>query len=1008
MRVDMISGGHSMKKRLMKFENVIESDDDNNVTQFNYRVLRDNQLSDGEIDQLMSKLLIDNLNNVINTVNENLQATGQKNNLVKIIDYKTTNIRNLEDGGIISNGGGLIYSTNTKKKNKHENQIHKNEDNIGSQNLNELNIPVRTNSFENADVKASNLDPLDADLDHLKSSYPYDGNIDELKKKRLSFFYQGAGNSAETANSNSFCSDPDLEEIGTLITTGSAYKETFDGESLLIPRFSAVPRTESMEVHSTTSEQAEEEFDVMEEDMYSDDDELSLVDSLDDFTMRMNRISKMQSEQERQANNFYKTTQNSLKAEAYFVPLKDTEKQLDEHFSLHMPESLRYKLNQRQKHREFRRLNIHKNKQWRMASMDRRVSEILLSEKDDFSSGGGGSFKVIPIPDEFSPKKLMPLRRPPPVARKIQFKPDPPGSFTGGWRPKARDSQPIGFKGPKSKKLRDEIGMLESYTIDGRGMMKKQLPRVKVDPKIRRNIEAKRFVGLRNRPLIPPSSQIKIKPALKSVSTVNSLGNLQPIQSSASGTSSKSTERFFEPVVLDGRKKQIMKDGKNDLTPDPESGPIRKMWKTEFKEGDKHIEILEIIECENGNSNLNTQLTPTTNNDTQPPNPKPSSQSQPTHFIHINQHDSNIVSDTTIVINDNNNDISENIIDTDECVSKKSNTHFSSRIPVPITKRLSRAKYTPTPNINILKTSDNNNNSHQSNSSDSPKPPNDIFPQLLISDSKVDRLIADLLLNALQIPQNFNFQFIKSPKSVKSKNIKNQSLTLNLCEPDEIDETTLSLIRRPACHSAGGRYFQHFEAIPEEKSTYSLESSIIVMEKEEHENFVNINLEESLNQSTTDSDSTISKDDNEEDTKDIKDQKDLENYDIRENHKSDSNCIDNNNNEIFINESFLPDKNINISSPKSVASRKSVVIPAKSPKILRKTSTEPRLKGLPSLTSTPISAKKKLQHTKSTSNLIGSPVVSFKKDVITFEDLGEEDSSDKINFNELTENFKVL
>lgn len=123
--------------------------------------------------------------------------------------------------------------------------------------------------------------------------------------------------------------------------------------------------------------------------------------------------------------------------------------------------------------------------------------------------------------------------------------------------PKTRNSSssstPVPKPAAKAKKnVRKEIGMLESYKIDARGNMQFLN-------------EKKAFKTLEN-----------------------------PTRKNSNGVIDKMEER----------RKQIMKDVQQmtlyqqaDLTPDIEGGPRRMYQKTEIQEGDKRIEILEIVEC---------------------------------------------------------------------------------------------------------------------------------------------------------------------------------------------------------------------------------------------------------------------------------------------------------------------------------------------------------------------------------------------------------------------------
>lgn len=1061
---DMKSSVSRPQKRLMKFENVIESDDENNLnnttSHFNYKVLRNNDLSEGEIDQLISKLLIDNLNNVIQTVNENIQHQknptsngGQRNNLVQIIDYKTTNVKGgLEDGAFISsNSGGLIYSKNTNNNSsnnntnniiKHENQIHRNED---TQNLNELNIPilpVYSGSFENADVLLKpNNHYAHNKLEHQDSSYTIDGNIDELDNKNYSLSYHGGYDRSIDSVGDLL---PETEEIGTLINTGSSYKELVNGvESILIPRLSAFPRTASMEVQpSSTSETNEDEF-----EGYglpdSDDDDLSLVDSLDDFTIRMNKMTRMQLQQERAAQNMYLKPPLNLKPEAFFVPIVDTEQQLDEHIPLQMPDKLKEKLTLRQRRRQMKKQTEITRKQWKLQKyVERKIGDIKFEEN---SGASRGSFKVIgieatkaPIP---IPKKVITFSKPESLSGS--------GSGSGGgtaigWMPKARPSPlvlpPAGTRPNKSKKLRNEIGMLESYKIDGRGNMQIQAP-IKSDPTtkppIGRRPEPKRFVSAKTKPpLHIPMAQPRRRSSSFLKSTTSSLNNLASNLNINSPTSSG--ERFFDESIIDARRKQVMKDVQQMTSFKSGTGPMRKMFKTEIRQGEKHIEILEIVECDGNPSSL-----------------APLSSLSQIHTMNVDP--------AYDPIHSQSNSNSSVIV----------NKRYSSRIPVPIFRSNRSKLVTPTPSSGTSSTPSMSGGN---------------------GSNKVDRMIADLLMEALQSPETLdNINFVRSPKLIKSKRLHKSKLmspiihlnnTSNANDNNESSPSTGygtgdSLTSRRSANNSGGanKYLQRFEVIPEEKSSYSYDSSSneggVVEDTDKDEQIEDVERpeEEEMDENCSKS--------NDEDACDQDDnpkiQKNIENNEIKESlsqksdlnislsesndaamivesshtheiinnnitlsiHKTNSiNITDSNNNETdnakddtsttpiidtnlkqITNKSFpsqLPD-NFSSSSPKLVSPAKprKPIIPTKSPKVLRKIQTESKIKLMPPQSDDEqappppsIPRRKSLQFSKSNSVSRGSLFEVFKDDKVTFQPYNDSNEEDEEEHHSNTGSFK--
>ena len=91
LRVEIDGNNNANEKYLRK--QFSQQLDDHELT---YTRLREDNLEETEIDEYISQMLIDNLNNVIKTVNENLQANGERN-LVKI-DYHPTTGEGEENG----------------------------------------------------------------------------------------------------------------------------------------------------------------------------------------------------------------------------------------------------------------------------------------------------------------------------------------------------------------------------------------------------------------------------------------------------------------------------------------------------------------------------------------------------------------------------------------------------------------------------------------------------------------------------------------------------------------------------------------------------------------------------------------------------------------------------------------------------------------------------------------------------------------------------------------------
>lgn len=743
-------------------------------TAINYKRLREENLNDSEIDQFISQMLIDNLNNVIKTVNENLQANGE-HNLVKI-DY------NPDGSGEGDENGGSGHYNNNKLGNMHENSI---------QMRIAKNGDTTNNNRNSNEVVSSNYATVERDIsentDVERQRFLYEATELELKQHNFSLY-----GTDKSLSERSTLDLSDQFELTAVINTGSSYRNLTNPETVLIPRLTG-PRTESMEVNpSSSSAQEDDEFDDMPD---SDDEDISDVDSLDDLvTLRARKLSDLAHAQHKKAQAIFRQTH--LKGQAFFVPIVDTEQPIDEHIVVAdtMPEKLKEKLILRQRRRALKKQSEMKIKQWQMQRfIERKMGEVNLVNNyiNDFSTGG--AFKVIGMP---ASKKMY--AEPKEIYRSQQQ------PMSSGWVPKTRTApsaqvNPVeGFteKSTKSKKLRTEIGMLESYKIDGRGNMQIVAPGKveKVKPKFKRST----YTSITD-------SKKPIKPKLKTPSDIQSRKS-NPSSKRLSSNIPTSSASSIE--AIDVRRRQVMKDVqqmamyKNDLTPDPDSGPSRKMWKTEIQEGDKHIEILEIVECVDGNTLAHQQMAPEHNfNHLFPP-------STATTQNHKYYHVSSSSVHPTIV----NKTFS---VRTSGFDSENSNSgrKVISKIPVPV--------YRPIRSRPFIRYDDLSPSNPHSSSTDAEESMTSVESTSTKNSSKVDRMIANLLLEALKSPDEIDF--VQSPKMRKPKR-KPLSPNGGADSSSTGYYTGDSSSRRSASNSAG-KYQHRFEVIPEEKSSFSVDSS---------------------------------------------------------------------------------------------------------------------------------------------------------------------------------------
>lgn len=810
---------------------------------FHYRRLREEKLSEAEIDQYISQMLIDNLNNVIRTVNENLQANGE-HNLVKI-DYdhqqeslqqahhQFANINSASASEVVGeeNRNGLYGNSSNNNNNniKHSS----NDDNKFVRNQHEISIQMR--NAKNGDTSSKNRNsnepysPASGEYIAVERDICENTDVNSLKLSiedctAAQRHYFSTYKSVSDQSTSTELSNESQLEVTALINTGTSYPFPSSSNErptqIIIPRVIG-PKTESMEVNpSSSSAQEDDEFDGIPD---SDDDDISDVDSLDDVvTIKAKKLNEIAHAQHKKAQALFRQTH--MKGQAFFVPIVDTEMQpIDDHIIVAdtMPEKLKERLILRERRREFKRQKEAKIKQWRMQQyIERKMEQMnVVNEYLADLKNSGGAFKVIPMPSKTQPLEASAYKRS-----------QNPLSGGSGWVAKSRapstqqqqlSSESPSDKSTKSKKLRSNIGNLETYKIDARGNMQIQAPKAEkvVKPKIKRSTytsisELKRAgkAKLKTPSEAPSSSRNKSVPSSKRTIII-------PPTSSASSIEMTDAHRRSQ-VMKDVQQMSIYK---NDLTPDPDSGPSRKMWKTEIQEGDKHIEILEIVECVDGNTLAQQAPEHVTNNFNHHHllpqshhnfyNNHPSTSST-THPMYVNKTFS--VKTTTSNYDDSLN-----------------GRHYASKIPIPVYKRV---HYRHEPFAFYEPSSPSN---HQ-NSSSTDAEDSSASSSAVQSSSKVDRMIANLLMEALKSPDDMAIEFIKSPKIRRSKR-RSQS-------PSGIDSSSTgyytgdSSSRRSASNSAG-KYQHRFEVIPEEKSSFSVDSSnddFIEDEDEEEEEKLNM------------------------------------------------------------------------------------------------------------------------------------------------------------------------
>lgn len=446
----------------------------------------------------------------------------------------------------------------------------------------------------------------------------------------------------------------------------------------------------SRSVHRTESMEAEPSSASPREDHGGNESDASLVDSLDEpISVKAEHIAAS-------------TTQSPTieKSQSFFVPIVDSNQQVDEHIDVAaaMPEKLREKLAKRQLDMTTKKkIEINKKQKKIQKIIDRNQAGNDVDDADKLNKSKSTTSTTTTSSSSVPSKQ---------ETRSC--------NLTAG-----------NVKGKKNKFLRSEIGMLESYRIDSRGNMQ--------------------FIA----PAKSDSGTIK-KPSAMVKKTQPRKGDIITIKRSQTKKSTIDNNHRRKEVIKDVQHMTLYQAQPDLITPDTECGPRRMYQKTEIHDGDKRIEILEIVECVDSCSSADGSSSP--------------------HDVTFRT--------------------------TSASMMRK------SKIPIPVYKTgqsygFQKSVRSPT----------------RDNVS-----PGKIFIkniQQLGNNTKVDQMIADLLIEALNHPKEMGIEFVKSPKEFLRTGSGNSKRPL-------ISRRNITGSRR----SAGGtKYQQVFEVIPEEKSSFSVDSS---------------------------------------------------------------------------------------------------------------------------------------------------------------------------------------
>lgn len=555
------------------------------------------------------------------------------------------------------------------------------------------------------------------------------------------------------------------------VISGSTYPG--DGGEMIVHRMTDMSRTESMEVQPSSAPSLhgdDENGNRVNENrptktattVEEDDDATSLVDSLDDPNAFVN-VSDFD-----MPPNDLKVVE---KSQAFFVPIENsdtscenvsTPADLNAAIADTMPDRLRERLQKRQTEIAERKEAEQKRRQEKIQKL---ISQHGTQKSSSDSKTNTSSFEV--IADE-SPK---PLKKTTKTITK------------------------------KNKQLQSEIGSLESYTVDAQGNLK--------------FVEAgKKSNGTKKVTTIsgPVVKHVAIK---KTVTTSKPLAaTKKPRENAASDknpaekrikVSSNATKHRSKEIVSHKAAKNVQKmtlghhSPSDMITPDRECGPRRMYQKTEIREGAKRIEILEIVECKLKNKDILLKIE--------------------TFFLcSLNYYFFSIqigLNSSPDSLNPSQSSSSSPPTDSTQSQSliERFSAKHTSKIPVPVslTKNKSRRTLLNGNQQRTLKAQIRDSVGHYSSAS--------------INNSKVDQIIADLLIEALNHSTDIGIEFIKTPHNSSPQS----HIKLNPAKRMSLSGRRANGIAIAGGSGSGGgggkrsahssaKYQQVFDSIPEEKS----------------------------------------------------------------------------------------------------------------------------------------------------------------------------------------------
>lgn len=309
-----------------------------------------------------------------------------------------------------------------------------------------------------------------------------------------------------------------------------------------------------------------------------------------------------------------------------------------------------------------------------------------------------------------------------------------------------------------NRNLRAEVGQLKSYTIDAQGNLMYKQPLRK----------SRNDAGKSTSSTSTSSSVKKATPTAKKIVAEKATATTTAPSKSRAIVAVRRTTAPKQATTVGNKGKASRNDDvqkmtlyhqptDDTVTPDTECGPRRMYQKTEIRDGGKRIEILEIVECANSSDSVGI------------------AQQLPS-----------------------------------------SSSSKSSKIPVPVppAKRV---------NCNGNRTNGNYRQSKHGQRDAANATTTKNFAkslQQMASNSKVDQIIADLLIEALNSSTDIGIEFVTASQDTSSP-----AAFLTSSDGKRVNLVATRRANGKRSAHSGTKYQQIFDSIPEEKSSLSIEST---------------------------------------------------------------------------------------------------------------------------------------------------------------------------------------